>query len=113
MNHCYLADDFSKVNLPDNVIKAPETLLNGNQIKEWVNSIRGTDTMFATTSLYLIRELELQRVDTVYHYYKEDGEMIMVVGEVTDLPCKIEILMRELEQSDRYINDNNLRGVRS
>lgn len=113
MNHCYLADDFSKVNLPDHVIKAPETLLNGNQIKEWVNGIRGTDTMFATTSLYLIRELELQKIDVIYHYYKDDGEMITVEEDVTNLPCEIEILMRELEQSDRYMNDNMLRGVQS
>ena len=110
---CYLADDFSKVEtLPhSSVISSPEGLLNGEQIRNWVGNLKKQDESsietiaFATTSLYLIRELDLQKVDVLYYYYKSDGTVVSCTS-IDDLPIPLEILDRELEQSDRFMRSN-------
>lgn len=101
MNICYLADDFSKVVLPSDVIKSPEALMNADQIQMWVYNLRRNPLKFATTSLYLLRELDLEKIPTTFIYHKEDGDVVSTTS-IYDLP-KIEILQRELAQSDKYM----------
>lgn len=98
---CYISNDFSKVDTKDLGILSPEGLLNEKQISEWINDLKENPKIFATTSLYLLRELDLSDVYILYRNII-DGEIIESynIDDVGDL----EILDRELHQSDRYLN---------
>ena len=100
-SYCYLADDFSKISLPDIVIKSPEGLMNASQIFNWIDELKKKPKAFATTSLFLIRELFLRKANVVYIYIKEDGTYVR--SEDIDSLGQLEILQRELAQSDRYL----------
>ena len=97
MNTVYLSSDFSKVTLPEQCICFPETGLNGEQIREYVCKMQTQSLVIATCSLYLLRELELQKIPATYI---NDG----VVANNCDDVGSIEILDRELEQADRYMD---------
>lgn len=97
---CYLSDDFSKHDLPSDVIICPESLKNGSQIQTWVADLKKHPKNFATGSLFLLRELELQKSHVLFvnlseHYYEHES---------VDCLGNIEILNRELDQSDRYLS---------
>lgn len=100
---CYLSDDYDKhkASIPVNAIICPEYLKNGQQIKEWVSKLNTRPGVFVTCSLYLIRELELQKIDVEWVNITDKG---VVSSNSPDNIGNIEILDRELEQSDRYIN---------
>lgn len=104
-SRCYLSDDFSKVDQHffENILLCPERLKNASQIQQWVFSLRKIPRMFATTSLYLLREIYLQQVPCSFINIL-DGIPQDEVNSIDDIPGKLEILDRELEQSDRYIN---------
>jgi len=97
---CYLSNDFSKEVLftDSGLIVAPEALLNGVQIRDWVAQLKVKPQAFATCSLYLLRELHLQEIHV--EYIKLQGGRSFDINDLDG----IEILERELEQSDRYIN---------
>ena len=103
---CYLMSDYSnqKIFLHDGVIICPESTLNGNQIKDWVLNLKVNPKEFFTCSLFLIRELELQKINVLWINFNENGKF-----ENLSIDCigNIEILDRELEQSDRYVNHEN------
>lgn len=98
---CYLSDDFSKQEIPKDVIICPEMLKNSEAIKEWVDWIKIHPQKFATCSLFLLRELYIQDVNVYYINITKDG--IKESFNVDDIG-NIEILDRELAQSDVYIN---------
>ncbi len=104
---CILSHDFSKV--PQEIMRmadiCPERLLNADQIKQWVADLRQSPKVFATNSLYLVRELGLQGVPVTYQNYTDVG---LVISDDVDGIGNIEILDRELEQSDRYLNQHAL-----
>ncbi len=99
---CYLADDFSAIHLPDFVIKSPEGLMNESQIIKWVKRLKKRPKIFATTSLFLLRELELQGANVLYVNLRKEGKEKSSSKDV-DMIGNIEILDRELRQSDRYL----------
>lgn len=84
------------------VIICPESLRNGKQIIEWVSQLHEEKRIFATNSLFLLRELYLQEVPVLFRNILED-EAVMESTNIDEIG-KIEILDRELEQSDRYID---------
>lgn len=93
---CILSNDFSKITLRADTIRFPETGLNGEQIKQFVTDLKDNPKTFATCSLFLIRELEIQKIPCLF---VNDGELGLNVDDVGS----IEILDRSLEQSDRYL----------
>lgn len=102
---CYLSNDFSKFHLLDttnSIVVAPEALLNGTQIQEWVANRRETPIKFATNSLYLLREIYLQKVPCQFINIIDGIEQPPV--DCIDDISELEILNRELDQSDRYMN---------
>ena len=100
---CYLSNDFSQVAgmFSIQTILAPEGLFNGEQIKEWVAKLKTVPKVFATNSIYLLREIELQEIPC---------DCINIVDGKFNPPCSIsdldniEILERELKQSDIYLD---------
>lgn len=103
---CYLSNDFSQINLSQfsGILIAPEALLSGPQIQIWVANLREEPKIFATNSLYLLRELDLQHIPTIYINII-DGKIQPPVENI-DCLSNLEILDRELEQSDRLLNIN-------
>lgn len=91
----YLSDDFSSENLSDSVVRFPETGLNGQQIREYVKNLSDKEISIATCSLYLLRELYLQKIPCLFINGNRQSNDVDSIGN-------IEILDRELEQSDRY-----------
>ncbi len=100
---CYISTDFSQCIdlLPNDVIIAPEGLLNGKQMIEWVAALRDNPKAFATNSLFILRELHMQEIDCKYINFV-DGSVI--TGDDCDSVGCLEMLNRELAQSDRYLN---------
>lgn len=98
---CHLSHDFSKIELPSQVIKCPEFLMNGAQIQDWVSNLRLRPKIFATTSLYLLRELYLQDVPVTYVNHSNSG--VFESHDISEI-SSIEILDRDLEQSERYMD---------
>lgn len=102
---CYLSDDFSKVSKdkykPGTII-APEALLNGKQIQAWVAKLKDEPKKFCTTSIYLLREVYLQRIPCIFVMFI-DGQHFKGTDEFDEL-MPLEILDRELEQADRYMD---------
>jgi len=98
---CYISNDFSKhlAAVPDGAIIAPEALLTGQQIQEWVSDLAHEPKLFATCSLYLLRELYLQSIPVVIHNLGVSKLPVTSIEELTE----IEILDRDLEQSERYM----------
>lgn len=94
MNTIYLSNDFSKITLPNGCERFPETGLNGKQIRDYVKNMK--DKTIATCSLYLLREIELQKIEAKFINEGIESDSVNDVGA-------IEILDRELEQADRYI----------
>jgi hypothetical protein len=98
---CYLSHDFSKTELPPEVIKCPEFLLNGEQIRSWVSNLKLEPKVFATTSLYLLRELYIQEVPVTFVNYSVNG---VFESDDSSSISNIEILDRDLEQGERYMD---------
>lgn len=101
MNHCYLSDDFTKNPPPSGTILSPEGLLNAGQIAKWCEARKKCPLTFASTSLYLIRELYLRQVPVTWHCTANDRSY--ETQDINDLG-PLECLDRELEQADRYMN---------
>ena len=88
----------------------PEALLTGKQIQEYIDSLIQDDGLFnenkdihiATCSLYLLREMDIKNIPATFHNFREDGSEF--VGNKIDDVGALEILDRELEQSDRYMD---------
>ena len=108
---CYLSSDYYKYNIyvPPDAIICPELAKNGEQIKMWVSELKTSPQKFFTTSLYLIRELELQHIDVKWVNIIDSGTF---TSECVDNINDIEVLDRELEQSERYMNHNISLGYR-
>lgn len=90
--------------MENDIVICPESTKNGVQIREWVNNLKQNPRIFYTNSIYLLRELELQQIPVTYINITEN-----LRAESTDINRigNIEILDRELEQSDRYIYFEN------
>jgi len=116
---CYLSNDFSQFSFDSGIILCPEGLKNGEQIKAWVADLKNEPKSFATCSLFLIRELELQgnvkvvNLNTDTDLYLLNNTPVsnnQFAGKTSfDEVGDIEILQRELEQADRYMNFNFLK----
>lgn len=104
---CYLSNDFTKTKhlFFDHILVAPEALLNGAQIQQWVADLRSSPKLFATNSLYLLREVYLQGIPCTYVNIL-DGVIQPAVESIDDI-TNLEILDRELSQADRYVDHNN------
>jgi hypothetical protein len=98
---CFLSDDFSEETLPNDVIISPEGLKNARQINEWVKDLKSSPKVFATTSLFLLRELYIEGADVRYVNLK-DG--VQIASDNVEDIGDIEILDRDSIQSEKYIN---------
>lgn len=100
---CYLSDDFRKhsFSLPPDTIICPESTKNEEQILNWILELKTNPKIFFTCSLFLIRELEIQKIDVEWVNITEKG--VVSSSDVNDIG-NIEILDRELRQADRYMN---------
>lgn len=112
MIHVYTSFDFKKTQhlLPEGCVLCPEALLTGKQIQEYVDSLiednglfnENKDIHIATCSLYLLRDMDIKDISAIFHNFREDGSE--ATGNTIDDVGSLEILDRELEQADRYIN---------
>lgn len=97
---CYLTNRYQVCG--QEILICPENLLTGQQIQEWVHDLKENPKIFVTSSLYLLRELYLQNVHVKYINITLDktyeGFDIHNIGP-------IEILDRDLEQSERYMEN--------
>jgi hypothetical protein len=98
---CYLSDDFSVNPLPPNTIISPEGLKNAAQINQWVKDLKSAPKTFATTSLYLLRELYIEGADVRYINLRNG---IQIASDNVEDIWEIEILDRDLIQSEKYMN---------
>lgn len=98
---CYVSDDYEKFKhlLPLGVILCPDALKNEKQIIEWILDLEFQPKSFFTNSLFLVRELFIQRANVRYVNLVEE---IRESDDQDDIGA-IEILDRELRQSDRYM----------
>jgi hypothetical protein len=87
---------------PKEVVCFPENGLNAKHIKSFVNDLKRYPKTIITTSLYLLREIGLQNIDCIYQNFLENGTVLESdnIAEIGD----IEILDRELQQSQEYID---------
>lgn len=98
----------------------PEANLNPRLIKRVAKSIldlsdNGIQIFVATHSLFLLRELEILLSQKKYHsikpmffgLHKEHDEVSMLQGPTVDDIGDIASLDEELEQSDRFLKDEN------
>lgn len=133
---CYLTNNFRQWAATPEVNKdilktiwiCPEAQLNGEQIINWVEKLKKSPSKFYTNSLFLVRELQLQKVDVLFINFNFTQNEVKDpvtntstwVSNVTitynadvDSIGQIELLDRELEQSDRYIkfNDDNSKEI--
>lgn len=108
---CCLSDDFERILVADwakqqrpswPLLLAPEALKNALQIQLWVAELWESPKIFATSSIYLVRELYLQAVPVIYFNFRNG--VLAEVSEDIDNLGSLEILDRELEQADRYLN---------
>jgi hypothetical protein len=88
--------------LPELTLYWPENGRSGNQIQQYVKGLLKNPEEIFTNSLYLIREIEMNKLPVLWINHKKDGTTIH--SEDVNALGGIEILDRELEQSDRYIN---------
>lgn len=96
---CYLTNRYQVCG--SGILVCPENLLTGKQIQKWVNDLKENPKIFVTSSLYLLRELYLQEVYVKYINITLDKTYESF--NVDDIG-PIEILDRDLEQSERYMN---------
>ena len=99
---CYLSYDFSKTPFLDDTETCPESYMNGKQIKAWVKSLKKNPRKFFTCSLFLLRELELQNIPVEYTNFESEESTITSFN--VDSIGKIEILDRDLQQSEVYMD---------
>ena len=97
---CYLSNDFSVQPLPEGTVIAPEGLWNGPQIIDWVSTLKDHPDVFATCSLFLLRELHLQGIPCDFINLGVQDEPVQSIEDLGD----VEILDRDLEQSERYMD---------
>ena len=99
---CYLSFNFSKTPLPVGTEICPEHNMNGKQIKAWVKSLKKKPRKFSTCSLFLLRELYLQDVSVEYTNYESEDSTRTFFD--VDAIGRIEVLDRELDQAEVYMN---------
>lgn len=96
----YLFTEPTGQEVPKGAYCFPESWKNGKQIQEFVASMKTDPKTIITGSLYLLRELDMQKVPAIYINDGVESDNIDGLGN-------IEILDRELEQSSRYMDIQN------
>ena len=87
----------------------PENGKSASEISEFVQFLDGVkkeafDTHVVTDSLYILREIYLAKVPVTWHNYDFKNDTVKVSNDVDNIGS-IHILDRDLEQSDRYMNN--------
>ena len=111
INRCYLCSDFDIFDseivnyLAKDGIYWPENGRNATQIKEWVAKLNVSPKSFTTSSLYLLRELIMQNIPIIYtNLCLVNGVKTIMEDSDINRIGDIEILDRDLIQSDEYLN---------
>lgn len=107
MINVYLSEDFElvKSKLPADCIMFPENGKNAKQIQEFIQGL-SNESVF-TGSLYLVREFYLSKKEITWHNLDAASGEFSVSNNVDNVG-RIELLERELEQSDRYMQQELL-----
>lgn len=108
----FLSDDCDRLvyetnesapSIPADTHLFPESGKNGKQIRSFVFHLMNCPQNIITSSLYLLREIHLQKIPVIFvnHSFKENKTY---VSESLDEIGPIEPLDSDLEQSERYMN---------
>jgi len=102
------SEAFIKDNMGKLVYRYPENGKNAAQLQHFISYIEEHNTPVAivTDSLYLLREFHLTKVPVTWKNWDAAGKEYKTSANVNDIG-EIHILDRELEQSGRYLDQEN------